>query len=412
MSTKIKTARQASYHSVDNEAGDSDYEEEDLNLSQATKRWLIVGALAVSAAIIYLFCFLLPGMFVPEAIELVGISKVKDVPVELQPVSSKVVESWKIDQWDAVDTTVFEEQDDKEFDEDEQEVSSENTVLEPTSGKRPLKQRMILVGDIHGQYVQLRALLRKVGYNPKTDHLLVLGDFISKGPDSLKVLEFLIENNIDCILGNHEYYVLQNYATFHGLNGPEFVSSNDTAVAYLDNGVSALGFNEDPEFLLAKKLQPHHVEYINQCPVIKKLGKVPLHSPQNDGRHNYASGLAVHAGLRWDLTANLNDQDPLDCLQMRSYLAPFYNETTDDPREERAVSWSKVWNRKNKSGSTDHKYVAYYGHDARRSLNLKKWAKGLDHGCFGGDHLAAMVMWQEQTATGILYKEQVVRVKC
>lgn len=404
MSSRLNTGDHSRYKAADDEEEQGYYEEEEWTMSQTTKHVLIGAGVVVSGALLYLFCVVLPRMFIPELTTLFGISKVQDLAVNLVPVSPEVTSQWGIETWDNFDST--EDDEDNVSDSETEELVNETG----SASAKKLKERIILIGDIHGQYTQMRKLLRKIRYDKHKDHILVLGDFIAKGPDSFKVLDFLINNNVDCILGNHEYYALQNYAQFHGLDSPFFVTG-EKKVKSLD--LAASGFNEDPEYLLAKKLQPHHVNYINLCGLIKKLGTVPLHSSKNDGKRGHAQGLAVHAGLRWDLTSDLNEQDPNDCLEMRLYLEPFYNETTSDPRESRAVSWSKIWNGKIKNGTVAHKYVVYYGHDAHRGLNLKKWAKGIDNGCVRGDYLAAMVLWQEETKKGsVLYKEQPVRVKC
>lgn len=68
-----------------------------------------------------------------------------------------------------------------------------------------MKMRTIFVGDIHGCYREFMLLLGKIKYNDKHDRLILLGDLINKGPDSKKVLEFVKENKVEFILGNHEY---------------------------------------------------------------------------------------------------------------------------------------------------------------------------------------------------------------
>ncbi|EMG47562.1 hypothetical protein SBY92_004734 [Candida maltosa Xu316] len=253
--------------------------------------------------------------------------------------------------------------------------------------------RMILIGDIHGHYIEFRNLLSKVKYNSKKDTLVVLGDFITKGPDSFKMLEFLIDNDVECILGNHEYYVLQNYAMFHRLDQPEFAIPpiHDHPISIDDS------YNDDPEFLLAKKLQPRHVRYINSCSVIKKLGRVP----------GGMEGIAVHAGVRPDLT--LSEQDPIDNLEMRSLIGPFYNESTSDPTIPGAKSWSKVYNWKN--GEAPANYTVYYGHDAGRGLKLKEFTKGLDSRCDRGGKLSAMVISTDKKKKDKLV-EEIVQVHC
>lgn len=65
-------------------------------------------------------------------------------------------------------------------------------------------KRKIIIGDIHGCYYELESLLEKVGVN-KDDEIITVGDFVDRGPDSLKVAEFFINNpRAKAICGNHE----------------------------------------------------------------------------------------------------------------------------------------------------------------------------------------------------------------
>lgn len=324
--------------------------------------------------ILWAFVFYLPLIFIPQSRPFDGIQMVKGLSVELSPLEP----------------------------EDGRNQFDPSYTIKPENG---YKQRLILVGDVHGHYEPFKNLLKKVNYNNKTDHLLLLGDFITKGPHSIKVLDFVIEQNVDCIIGNHEYYVMNNYARFHNLDAPYFIGQ-DSSILHINGG-----FNDDPEYLLAKKLHPHHIEYINNCSVIKTLGPVPQHKSKNEGGRQFSDGIAVHGGLRWDII-DLRQQPALECLEMRSLIGPFFNESTDDPRADKAVLWSKIWNLKQKEKKGADTQVVYYGHDARRGLNLKRFAKGLDSGCDSGDDLSAMVIWKEQSKKGILYKEHVVQVQC
>lgn len=379
---------------------------------------LAILIIAASTIVLFLLCVYLPLKYLPEAHKLVGIKQVKDSAIELRPVTSSEVRAWGIVGGEIDDKMSVEEA--KEIDNSELGYSNylQNFFL---TGSRfsvqsafnmassTFKDRHILIGDIHGQLKELRALLKKLKYNKKRDHLMVLGDFISKGPDSLGVVDELIDAGANCIMGNHEYYVLQYYAKYHSLEEPHFVNGKSEKK---NHNVFTGGVQDDPEFILARKLKPSHAEYINSCPVMYKIGKVPIHSKKTSGSYVTGQGVAVHAGLRWDLTNDLNEQNPLECLQMRSYIGPHYNETTDDPSDENAVSWSKIWNIKHEDKEVKDKYVVYYGHDARRGIKLKPWSKGLDNGCVKGDHLAAMVIWKEKTAKGPLYRDQIVRVPC
>lgn len=70
------------------------------------------------------------------------------------------------------------------------------------------KRRLVFIGDIHGCKKELLKLLDKVGFRKETDHLVCTGDVIAKGPDSLGVVDTLMELNASSVRGNHEDKVL------------------------------------------------------------------------------------------------------------------------------------------------------------------------------------------------------------
>jgi len=67
------------------------------------------------------------------------------------------------------------------------------------------------VGDIQGCYKPLRALLKKVKFNPDKDILWCVGDLVNRGPDSLETLRFLkgLGDACICVLGNHDLHLLE-----------------------------------------------------------------------------------------------------------------------------------------------------------------------------------------------------------
>lgn len=51
------------------------------------------------------------------------------------------------------------------------------------------KLRTIIVGDIHGCIDELNELIKTISYDKKTDRLILLGDLIDRGPDSVGVVQ-------------------------------------------------------------------------------------------------------------------------------------------------------------------------------------------------------------------------------
>ncbi|MFD1031601.1 metallophosphoesterase family protein [Metaplanococcus flavidus] len=68
-------------------------------------------------------------------------------------------------------------------------------------------KRTLVISDIHGELELFDELLRKAEYAPDRDQLILLGDYVDRGPDSKAVLERVIElkNGGAIVLsGNHD----------------------------------------------------------------------------------------------------------------------------------------------------------------------------------------------------------------
>jgi serine/threonine protein phosphatase 1 len=79
-------------------------------------------------------------------------------------------------------------------------------------GKRDESRRILAIGDIHGCSVALDALLEAVNPGPG-DLVIMLGDYIDRGPDSKGVVDRLIRlhetMDIVFLAGNHEEMALE-----------------------------------------------------------------------------------------------------------------------------------------------------------------------------------------------------------
>ena len=71
-----------------------------------------------------------------------------------------------------------------------------------------------LIGDVHGCYDELRALLQQVDFNPEQDTLWLTGDLVARGPGSLEVLRYVksLGDAVRLVLGNHDLHLLAVYA--------------------------------------------------------------------------------------------------------------------------------------------------------------------------------------------------------
>ncbi|MGC6426397.1 MAG: metallophosphoesterase family protein [Akkermansiaceae bacterium] len=67
--------------------------------------------------------------------------------------------------------------------------------------------RLLAIGDVHGCLKSLKKLLKQVDPKPE-DTVIMLGDYVDRGPDSRGVIDYLLEwkwqASLICLKGNHE----------------------------------------------------------------------------------------------------------------------------------------------------------------------------------------------------------------
>jgi serine/threonine protein phosphatase 1 len=154
-------------------------------------------------------------------------------------------------------------------------------------------QRIFAVGDIHGCYQKLCALMDKLPLNKEQDQLLFIGDYIDRGPGSIEVLDYLIDlkmrlPGIIFLKGNHED-MLQNY-----LDGKDrftylLNSGQQTLDAYLNNQDASADY----------PVPPAHLEFLSELRLYYQT-------------ENY---IFVHAGMRDKVP--LESQKETDLLWIR-----------------------------------------------------------------------------------------------
>lgn len=303
-------------------------------------------------------------------------------------------------------------------------------------------RRLVFVGDIHGCRDELKALLDKVNFDPKHDHLIAAGDTINKGPHSAAVLDHLIHLNATTVRGNHEDRLIHTaktvYDTFSSLPEASQPTLQDTDSLVSTTNVA----HRDARTL--KTLHRRHLHYIQQMPLILRIHPLPQAGKPTASTNSPIAEpiLVVHAGLVPALP--LEKQDPYFVTNMRSLHA-----TSHVPSADRAGRrggkvgkynrpWRNVWGWYNdhlfrhkstrgfrkfsspaqgasteslgffgrmwdsaessvreyagRAKNGDKPKVVVYGHDSKGGLRIKRWSKGLDSGCVGGGKLSALVV--------------------
>jgi predicted MPP superfamily phosphohydrolase len=94
------------------------------------------------------------------------------------------------------------------------------------------KERIFVVGDVHGCANELAQIVDKVQYNQDTDAMILAGDLISKGYDNPGVLRLAKAQGMYCVRGNHDDYVIR-FKTFENEYGASRMAPDK---AYLPEG--------------------------------------------------------------------------------------------------------------------------------------------------------------------------------
>jgi serine/threonine protein phosphatase 1 len=160
--------------------------------------------------------------------------------------------------------------------------------------------RRLVISDIHGCYIEFRALLGQVSYNPAEDQLILIGDYIDRGPYSRQVLDFLIElsenPNVVMLRGNHDQMMIDAFTSHNEdalwLNN----GGHMTIISYTGDSFFEEGFDWD-DYMKAKNLilnrYASHIAFLETLPF-----------SYHDDEYIY-----VHAGINpcyedWTLTLN------------------------------------------------------------------------------------------------------------
>ncbi|CAG8899240.1 unnamed protein product [Penicillium egyptiacum] len=296
-----------------------------------------------------------------------------------------------------------------------------NLILQPllsSSEDGPVSGRLVIVGDVHGMRKSLEALLDKVGFDKrKGDHLILVGDLINKGPDSAGVIDLAMNLGASAVRGNHENAVLNAAADAtrdsplhaEGLAGSPAVPEKPEADLPGDNArdseipdksESAASSGVATSHSTASALSTGQLDWLAALPFIFCV-KLP-HVPTSSLGDNL---VVVHAGLVPSIS--LDDQDPHAVIHMRSLVCTSGDEDGFIPAEiSGEESWVMEWDRWQERQAS--KTTVIFGHDAKRRLQLSKYAIGLDSGCLYGHQLSAVVIGVSDK--GI--EHRVIQVEC
>ena len=134
--------------------------------------------------------------------------------------------------------------------------------------------RLFAISDIHGCFKPFYELVVNIIKLKKSDHLMLLGDYIDRGQQSKEVIDFIIDlqkkgYNITPLAGNHELMLMNSY------------SDPDMLPFWLmNNGMSTLQSFGIDDIL---EIDKHYLDFFNSLSYYRIIGKlVFVHAGFND----------------------------------------------------------------------------------------------------------------------------------
>lgn len=129
--------------------------------------------------------------------------------------------------------------------------------------------RLGIISDIHGDWDSLRTAI-SVLQNAAVDMLLCAGDLVERGSDDHGVVQFLREQAIPCVQGNHD----ENAVRHAALNGDSEEHTHDDTVLSKDaiDFLSQLPLTQTFTFSDTKILLAHATPSDNGAPVFQDSG--------------------------------------------------------------------------------------------------------------------------------------------
>ena len=140
--------------------------------------------------------------------------------------------------------------------------------------------RLLAIGDIHGCYDKLVELLNKVNYQPGKDQLVLLGDYIDRGPKSRETIDLVIElvnNGAIALKGNHEDMLINALDDVNSCELWLYNGGKKTLRSYhISGGYGNIPWHEQP-----RRIPQKHLDFIRNLPI----------------SHETDEYIFVHAGL-------------------------------------------------------------------------------------------------------------------
>lgn len=197
-------------------------------------------------------------------------------------------------------------------------------------------KKTYVIGDVHGCYHTMKKLIKQL---PENSDIIFVGDLCDRGLYTKEVIDFVIENEYKCILGNHDEYMIEH--AINAYNG----EINRWLEDYMGGQQTLSSYKDDLSTL--KK----HIEYLKTLPNYIMIDNYFI---------THGFGLPYYGKKDSEESKWLNKN------------------RIEKPRD----TWNKNWQ------SFDE--INIFGHIHCSEVNIGKNYYGIDTGCVYGGKLSAI----------------------
>lgn len=231
--------------------------------------------------------------------------------------------------------------------------------------KRPLERRIVAIGDVHGSYNGLIALLQKSrlinsfrNWSGGSSTFVQIGDVVDRGPDSEKCWNFLDQlqqqakktgGKVVRLLGNHELWWVQGKTESCGPSCHQKTFREKIIRDVLDHKVHAAATFREGGLLFS------HAGFMPE--ILKSLKTTDYHKAAESANHllrdsikrnrfdhplfqasAHRGGSAPEGGIFWADFQELREQTPSKIIQIVGHTPPHCKAGFDDCHPIRATS--------------------------------------------------------------------------
>lgn len=146
-------------------------------------------------------------------------------------------------------------------------------------------KRLVMISDIHGCVDAFIALLEKLDFNNDHDQLILLGDYVDRGPNSKETVELVMklvsQSGAVALRGNHDQRLVDLVFQDDDLIRKKFIEHGGLPTLHSYCGYKVEADKLDTAIAFIRTQYSKHLEFLRTCPLYHE-----------DEHHIY-----VHAGL-------------------------------------------------------------------------------------------------------------------